>query len=167
MLLVDSARRTEINSAEKFADNHQIHTADGIAPERRAVDESFENGYRPQVGIIAEQLPKIEQPVLAFFSSRQVIVFRIANGAEENGIRFQANVSSRLRQRLTGALDSDRANVGFDEFEFVIVLPGNDFQNPVSFSQHFRADAITGQPRYARFHGLKLNPDRRLSSSDQ
>ena len=48
--------------------------------------------------------------------------------------------------------DCDAANIPFDNFKFVVVFVRNDFQNPASFSQHLRANAITGQPRYERFH---------------
>src|SRR5438270_227477 len=51
--------------------------------------------------------------------------------------------------------------------KIVVVLACDDIQNPVCFSQYFRADTITGQPRYARFHVLKLSPDLRLSFCDR
>src|SRR5215813_12011264 len=64
-------------------------------------------------------------------------------------------------------LNGNTANIRFDEFEFVVLLTGDDFQNPASFSQDLRAYAVTGQPRYARFHVLKLNPDLQLSFCDR
>ena len=161
---LDAARRTKIDSAEQLANDHEIDAANGVTPKGRAIDQSFENGNGPEVRVIAEQLPQIEQTVFALLARRQVIVLRIADGAEENGIRFQADVLCGFGQRLTMTLNSDAADVGLYEFEFVVVLARDDFQNPASFSEHLRADAITRQPRYARFHGLKSSPDRQLSS---
>src|SRR5207249_8627734 len=157
---LDTARRTKINSAEQFANDHEIDAANGVTAQRRAVHESFENGNRPEVGVIAEQLPQIQKTVFTLLARRQVIVFRIADRAEENGSRFQANVLCGCGKRLTVALNGDAADVGLYEFEFVVVLAGDDFKSPASFPEHLRADAITRQPRYARFHGSKPGPDR-------
>ena len=87
------------------------------------------------------------------------------SGAEQDRVSFEANVLSGRRQRLTMTFNGDASNISLDKFEFVIVLASNDLQNPASFSQHLRAGAITGQPRYERFHVLKLNPGHRLFSS--
>src|SRR5262245_57384783 len=73
---IHASWRSEVNAAEKCPDNDQIDPANAVAPERRTIDKRFEDGYRPQVGIVAEQLPKVEQTVLAFFAGRQMIVFR-------------------------------------------------------------------------------------------
>src|SRR5207249_1905946 len=127
------------------------------------IDERFENGYRTKIRIIAQQLAEIEQAVLALLAGRQVIVFRIPYRSQKDRGRFQAEILSRLRQRLAVAFDGNATDVGLYEFKFVVVLAGDDFQNPAGFSKHFRADAITGQPRYARFHVWKSNPDLQLS----
>src|SRR6185436_7197140 len=77
LLVVATARRAEIDSAEQFPHDHEIYAAHRIAPQRRTVDESFENRHRAEVRVIAEQLAQIEQTVLALLAGRQMIVLRI------------------------------------------------------------------------------------------
>jgi hypothetical protein len=86
----DTARGSEINSAQKLAHDHQIHASNRIAAQRRTVYQRFEDSYRPQIGVISEELAKIQQPVFALFPRRQVVVLRITNRSEKNSVGFQA-----------------------------------------------------------------------------
>jgi len=157
--LVKAARRTKIDSTEQFTDDHQVDSANRIAAKGRTVDQSFENTDRPEIRVIAQQLSQIEQPVFAFFPGRQMIEPGITDSAKENRVRRQANILASFWQRFAMTFNGNAANIGLDILEFVIMLAGNDVQNPASFSQHLRADSITRQPRYARFHVSKSDPD--------
>src|SRR5207247_4867712 len=127
--LVEAARRTEIDSTEQFTDDHQVDSANGIAAKGRTVDQSFENNDRPEIRVIAQQLPQIEQPVFAFFPGRQMIELGITDSAKENRVRPQANVLGGFWQRLAMTFNGNAADIGLDILEFVVMLAGNDFRS--------------------------------------
>src|SRR5262245_14696850 len=148
----DSSRRSKVDASEQFTHNDQVDAANRIAPKRRTIEQRLEDSYRPEVRIITEQLAQIQQSVLALFSRRKMVVFRVAHGAEKDGVRSQTEFSRWLRQRLAVTFDRDAPDIPFDEFKLVIVLAGHDFQDAASFTKDLRAYAITRQPRYECFH---------------
>ena len=162
--VLDTAGQPKVNAAQQFADNQQVHAADGIPAKRRAIHQCFKNRHRPEVRIVAEQPAEVQQPALGFFRRRPTIVFRIADSSKENRGRCQANLLSAFRKWFAVALNRDRADIGLDELKFVVVFPADDFENPAGFPQHLRADPITRQTCNSRFHVWKLSPDHRLSS---
>jgi hypothetical protein len=124
--LLEAARRTEIDAAEQFADDDQVNASNGLTTEGRAIDQTLIDRNRAKICVIAKKLAKVEKTVLAFFSGRQVIVFGIAHGTEENSVALQTEFSCGLGKRLAVTFDSDAADISIDEFEFVVVLACND-----------------------------------------
>ena len=57
-----------------------------------------------------------------------------------------------VRKGLAVAIDGNGANIAFNEFEGVVMLVRDRFENAASLAQNFRADAITRQKRDLCFH---------------
>ena len=91
-LLVTALRATEIDAARQFAHADEIRTANHLRPERRTVGQRVEQRHGAQVGKQPQRLAHPEQTLLgAHLRSGIVVVFGVADGSEQHGVRRKAD----------------------------------------------------------------------------
>src|SRR5690606_41119310 len=78
----------------------------------------------------------------SYFRRRIVIVFRMTDSAEEDGVGCFCFFQSLVRQRISGSLGSRVPHYGFVEAKFVTVLPRDGFYDLFTPGRYFLGYAI-------------------------
>ena len=138
-------RSSEIDTAQQFAHENQIHAAHDLRTNVGTFRQRIKHINRAQVGVVPEQSPQIEQAALRLFGGGKAVVLRIANGAEQNRLRILAEFNGRRRQRRIVAIDGDAADGSFDDVERAVEQAAAEFKNTARFGENFGADAVTGK----------------------
>src|SRR5205814_1690099 len=81
-IAISKSGSPEINSAQQFADEQNVDTANHFGPDCRGIRKWVENKYRPKIGKIAEQRSQIKQAALRLLRRWQRIVFLVTDRAE-------------------------------------------------------------------------------------
>src|SRR5262249_41613396 len=152
LIFLHPTRPAEIDSSEQFPNDDQVGALDDFFSQGRAVDQCFGHRDGPKIREIAENGPHPQQAPFGSLGGPQMIVFRMADGSEQNGLGPKANLFGYLRKWILMPIDGDGADVAFDKFKSVVVFRGDDFKNPSSFLKNFNANSVTRQICYARFH---------------
>ena len=97
-LLVNSARRAEIDTARQLPDNHDVETFDDFRLQARRAHESGKTERRAKIGEDVQPLAQGQQPRLRALVARDAIPFRTAYRAEKNSVRFSRHFQSVVRQ---------------------------------------------------------------------
>ena len=144
-------RRAEIDAAGKFAHAQHVETiSDEFLFHRRGVGEGRQADTRTEVGEKAEMLAQRQQrTALRLDVRREVLPFRSADRAEENGVRLFRGGYRFRRQRVARGIDRRAADevlrAGNREAEFGF----HGVENADGLGHDFGANAVSGEDRDA------------------
>ena len=144
-LLVAALRTAEVDAAREFAHADEIRAADHLRPERRTVGQGVEQRHGAQVGEQPQRLAHPQQPLLGPHLRRGVVVvFGVADGAEQHGVGFAADFVRLLRVGIPRGVDGAGAHQRFAVGEVVRILPGDVVQRLDGLRDDLRTDAVAG-----------------------
>src|SRR5215213_2153466 len=101
-------------------------------------------GYWSDIGKKAKRLSEFQQALLwSYFGCRIVIIFRMANSAEQNGVTFYTCFQCCIRKRTAGFIDRICTHEAITIMKLMTKLLCNGIQYSHRLFGYFRADAIT------------------------
>jgi hypothetical protein len=97
----DAARLAEIDAADEFTHDDEIHALEQAVLQRRRLIQRRDRDDRPQIGEQFERAAYVRQAAGDARFPRNCIAIHSAHGAEQNGVRRAHRVLGRLGQYLT------------------------------------------------------------------
>ena len=142
---VAALRPSEIDAARQFADADEVGAPHHLGLERRAVGQRVEERDGAQVGEQSQRLAHAQQPLFgAYRRFGVVVVFGVADGAEQHGVGFAADFVRLLRVGIPRGVDGAGAHQCFAVGEVVRILPGDAVQRLDGLRDDLRTDAVAG-----------------------
>ena len=101
--------------------------------------------YGTYVGVKSQLLAHTQQTLLGTdFGRGIVVVFGVADGAEQHGVGFAADFVRLLRVGIPRGVDGAGAHQRFAVGEVVRILPGDVVQRLDGLRDDLRTDAVAG-----------------------
>ncbi len=146
------ARLAEVEPADELSNDEEIDPVQGLAAERRPGRHVLGNDGS-QVGEALDELAELKQRCLGTLARRQVIVPRVADGAEEN--RRSARAGGRWSSLGNpGAHGTSAAEPNGNSLvsSWCENLDGNGLESPSALPTDLGADAVTGKDGDRKLH---------------
>ena len=136
---------TEIHAAGQFAHHEDINAvALAFFRERAGVGKHLGQFHRAQIREQAEFLAQAQQcgAFGTFFLGNRRVAIRQTDGAEEDGIRFLADLQRDVGERLLGEINAGPADGRIRDVEFEAEPFFGGAENFDGFAHDFRPDAV-------------------------
>ncbi|MDT4846224.1 hypothetical protein FQZ97_802400 [compost metagenome] len=136
-----AARLAEVDVAVQLAHDQDIQAGHQFGLQARGAGQFRIADRRTEVGKQLQVLAQAQDGLLGAQRAFQAVVFPVADGAEQDGVRFLGQLQRVLRQRMAFGLVAGAAHGGGFQFELLV----ERVQDLDGLCNDFGTDAVTRQ----------------------
>ncbi len=137
-------RPPEVETAGQFANDHHVHAFEERLAHRRARPQHRLDRHRPKVGVKAEAFAQRQERLLGPYLRPWVVVFRVADGAEVDGVRNGAGGQVVVAHRHAVGVDRDAADQDFVPLEAESEDTAGGLEDAAAGRDDLGSDAVAG-----------------------
>ena len=143
----------EVHAAGQLADAEEVGAFDEVGTQGAEVEQTLERLHGADVGVESEAFPHGQEALFgAYAGGGVVVILRVADGGEEDGIGVFAHLIGVFGEGVAHPVDGIRAAGGVFIVDFVSKLFADRGEHVDAHGGDFGADSVTGQYGNFQFH---------------